>query len=114
MHSTHMTVCPSNTASYRVHMYRFGGLFHDLPESYFKAQASRGGNLVGVFKQALGAAKAQKAVKQRNILSKMFPNARLASTLSNQVGTQCTHTSLAECMQANTPFALILHTSAKS
>lgn len=41
---------------------------------------------MGVFKQAMGAAQAQKAVKQRNVLARMFPGARLASMLGNQVG----------------------------
>ena len=66
-------------------MYRFGALFHDWPESYFKAQASRGDNLADIFKQAMGAAKATKVTRQKSILARMFPGARLASLLGSQV-----------------------------
>ena len=82
---------------------RFGALYHDWPDSYFKAQASRGDDLVGIFKQAMGAAKAQKAVKQRNILARMFPGAHLATKLGNQVG----HT-LGCTLQKLSPFFVLL------
>ena len=64
---------------------RFGAVYHDWPESYFKAQASRGDGLVDIFKQAMGAAKAQKITRQKSILARMFPTARLASMLGSQV-----------------------------
>ena len=60
-------------------------MFHDWPESYFKAQQSRGAGLAGVFQQALGAARAQKVTRQKNVLARMFPGARLVSLLGAQV-----------------------------
>ena len=66
-------------------LYRFGAVYHDWPDSYFKAQASRGDGLVDIFKQAMGAAKAQKVTRQKSILARMFPGARLASMLGSQV-----------------------------
>ena len=67
---------------------RFGGLLHDWPESYFKAQQARGTGLADVFQQAMGAARAQKITRQKSILARMFPGARLASMFGAQVGTQ--------------------------
>lgn len=41
--------------------------------------------MVGVFKQALGVASAQKAVKQKNVLARMFPGTRFGPLLGSQV-----------------------------
>ena len=71
-------------------MHRFGALFHDWPDSYFKAQQSRGDNLAEVFKQAMGAAKEKKLVKQKSILARMFPGGRLASMLGGKVSLHLT------------------------
>ena len=65
---------------------RFGDLFHDWPESYFKAQQSRGAGLADIFQQAMGAAKAQKIGRQKSILARMFPGARMASMFGPRVG----------------------------
>ena len=59
-------------------MCRFGGVLHDWPESYFKAQQSKGGGLAGVFKQAMDLQQAGKISRSRSILSRMFPNSPLA------------------------------------
>lgn len=59
-------------------MCRFGGVLHDWPESYFKAQQSKGGGLAGVFKQAMDQQQAGKISRSRSILSRMFPNSPLA------------------------------------
>lgn len=40
---------------------------------------------MGIFKQAIEASKAKKITKQKSILARMFPGARLASMLGNQV-----------------------------
>lgn len=66
-------------------LHRFGDLFHDWPESYFKAQQSRGDTLAEIFKQAMGAAKSKKLVKQKSILARMFTGARLVSMLGVKV-----------------------------
>lgn len=47
---------------------RFGDLFHDWPDSYFKALASRGGNLAGVFKQWLLQCNIHYALLTRHVL----------------------------------------------
>lgn len=72
-------------SSLLIMLCRFGAVYHDWPESYFKAQASRGDGLVDIFKQVMGAAKAQKITRQKSILARMFSTARLASMLSSQV-----------------------------
>lgn len=68
-------------------MCRFGGLLHDWPESYFKAQQSRGGGLAGVFKQAMDQHQAGKITRSRNILARMFPNSPLARLNATKVCT---------------------------
>jgi len=64
---------------------RFGGLLHDWPETYFKAQQSKGAGLAGIFRQAMGQQQAQKATKTRNILARMFPGSPLSRLKSNMV-----------------------------
>ena len=59
-------------------MCRFGQVLHDWPESYFKAQQSKGGGLAGVFKQAMEQHQAGKISRSRSILARMFPNSPLA------------------------------------
>ena len=66
-------------------MCRFGGVLHDWPESYFKAQQSRGGGLAGVFKQAMDQHQAGKMTRSRSILARMFPNSPLARLKSLKV-----------------------------
>ena len=58
--------------------FRFGGLLHDWPQSYFEAQQSRGVGLAGIFKQAIGQRQAQRVTKTRNVLARMFPASALA------------------------------------
>ena len=59
-------------------MCRFGKVLHDWPESYFKAQQSKGGGLAGVFKQAMDQHQAGKISRSRSILARMFPSSPLA------------------------------------
>ena len=72
------------------HVGRFGGLRHDWPESYFKAQQTRGDNLAGVFRQAMGQLQAQKMSRSRSILARMFPNSPLARFKSLSAGNPLT------------------------
>ena len=51
---------------------RFGGVLHDWPEGYFKAQQSKGNALAGIFKQAMNQHQAQKISRTRSIISRMF------------------------------------------
>lgn len=74
--------------------FRFGGLLHDWPESYFEAQQSRGVGLAGIFKQAIGQQQAYRAKTTRNVLARMFPTLALA-----KMGTQVSscHSSVYVC-----------------
>ena len=51
---------------------RFGGVLHDWPEGYFKAQQSKGNALAGIFKQAMNQHQAHKISITRSIISRMF------------------------------------------
>lgn len=64
---------------------RFGGLLHDWPESYFKAQQSKGTGLAAIFKQAMGQQQAQKLTKTRSIMARLFPGSPLARLKSMRV-----------------------------
>ncbi len=65
---------------------RFGGLLHDWPESYFKAQQTKAAGLAGIFKQAIGQHQAQKATKTRSVLARVFPGSAMA-----KLGTQVSY-----------------------
>ena len=78
--------------------FRFGGLLHDWPESYFEAQQSRGVGLAGIFKQAIGQQQAQKVTKTRNVLARMFPASALAK-MAIQVISCCP--CLSVCLSSN-------------
>ena len=69
----------------QVNACRFGGLLHDWPESYFKAQQTRGDNLAGVFKQAMEQMKIQKVTRTKSILARMFSGSPLARLKSMRV-----------------------------
>lgn len=58
-------------------VYRFGGLLHDWPESYFRAQQSKGGALANIFKQTMGQHQVLTAAKARTLLARMFPGSAL-------------------------------------
>ena len=64
---------------------RFGELLHDWPESYFKAQQSKGTGLAAVFKQAMGQQQAKKLTKTRSIMARLFPGSPLARLKSKRV-----------------------------
>ena len=64
---------------------RFGGLLHDWPESYFKAQQSKGDGLAGIFEKAMEQHKAQKIKRTQSMLSRMFHGSTLTKLPSSQV-----------------------------
>lgn len=68
---------------------RFGGLLHDWPESYFKAQQSKGEGLAGIFRQAMDQNQAKKITRSRSILARMFPQSPLARLKSLKVCSSC-------------------------
>ncbi|KAL0020772.1 hypothetical protein WJX77_012245 [Trebouxia sp. C0004] len=74
---------PDHQVLAKVLLSRFGGLLHDWPESYFQAQQTKGVGLAGIFKQAIGQQRAQKATRTRSVLARMFPGSTVA-----KLGTQ--------------------------
>jgi len=62
---------------------RFGGLLHDWPEAYFKAQQSKGNALAGIFTQAMNQHQAQKITRTRSIISRMFPGGSALARLKS-------------------------------
>lgn len=60
-------------------------MLHDWPESYFKAQQSKGTGLAAIFKQAMGQQQAQKLTKTRSIMARLFPSSPLARLKSMRV-----------------------------
>ena len=62
---------------------RFGGVLHDWPEGYFKAQQSKGNALAGIFKQAMSQNQAQKITRSRSIISRMFSGGSALSRLKS-------------------------------
>ena len=67
-------------------MCRFGGVLHDWPESYFKAQQTKRAGLAGVFQQAMDQHRAGQISRSRSILARMFPSSPLARLKSLAVG----------------------------
>ncbi|DBA80580.1 TPA: hypothetical protein ACH3X1_007841 [Trebouxia sp. C0004] len=63
---------PDHQVLAAVVLSRFGGLLHDWPEGYFKAQQSKGNALAGIFTQAMNQHQAQKITRTRSIISRMF------------------------------------------
>jgi len=66
---------------------RFGGLLHDWPDSYFKAQQSKGDGLAGIFKQAMGQHQIQKVTRTRSVLARLFPASQFSKLLGAEVRT---------------------------
>ncbi|KAL0024407.1 hypothetical protein WJX79_011128 [Trebouxia sp. C0005] len=63
---------PDHQVLAAVVLSRFGGVLHNWPEGYFKAQQSKGNALAGIFKQAMNQHQAQKISRTRSIISRMF------------------------------------------
>jgi len=71
-------------------------LLHDWPDSYFKAQQSKGDGLAGIFKQAMGQHQIQKVTRTRSVLARLFPASQFAKLLGAEVSISC-HTQSITC-----------------
>ncbi|KAL0024068.1 hypothetical protein WJX79_002467 [Trebouxia sp. C0005] len=72
----------------KVVLSRFGGLLHDWPDSYFKAQQSKGDGLAGIFKQAMGQHQIQKVTRTRSVLARLFPASQFAKLLGAEASAE--------------------------